>query len=319
MLEALPMTQTPPPLRAGVVGAGVFGGYHASKYAALDHAEFLGVFDPVHDHAEALCEKHGGQAFDSLGRLIEACDVITVASPAVFHHDAARRALIAGKAVLVEKPLAATAPEARELVQLADLNGAVLRVGHQERFVFEAMGLFGDLPRIAGLEARRMGPAGARNLDVSVTLDLMIHDIDLALALAGGRPLRIEAELVAERAGLADHVRCALHFDGGVVARLESSRVAEARDRVMTVAYQGGAQVEVDFIEKRFDNPEGLALNPDFAETPQAKDSLGANVAAFLAAVRGADSGPAADGPAGLAALETALAIDEACGARSRV
>ena len=313
------MNETVSPLRAGVVGAGVFGGYHASKYAAFPDAEFLGVFDPVHDHAVALCDKHGGRAFDSLSELIEACDVITVASPAVFHHDAARRALIAGKGVLVEKPLAATAHEARELVQLAELNGAVLRVGHQERFVFEAMGLFGDLPRITGLEARRMGPPGARNLDVSVTLDLMIHDIDLVLALAGGRAERIEAELVAERAGLADHVRCALHFQGGVVARLESSRVAEGRDRVMTVDYQGGASVAVDFMAKTFDNPAGLALDPQFAEHPSAKDSLGANVAAFLAAVRGDGRGPAADGPAGLAALETALAIDAACGARSRL
>jgi predicted dehydrogenase len=89
--------------------------------------------------------------------LIEACDVVTVASPAVFHHDAARRALIAGKAVLVEKPLAATAAEARELVSLAELNNAVLRVGHQERFVFDAMGLFGDLPA-----SRRSRPAHGR-------------------------------------------------------------------------------------------------------------------------------------------------------------
>lgn len=313
------MSDTTSPLRAGVVGAGVFGGYHASKYAASPDAEFLGVFDPVHDHAEALCARHGGKPFASLADLIEVCDVVTVASPAIYHHDAARRALIAGKGVLVEKPLAATAAEARELAQLADLNAVVLRVGHQERFVFEAMGLFGDLPRIAGLDARRMGPAGARNLDVSVTLDLMIHDIDLALALAGARPLKIEAELLADRAGLADHVRCALHFDGCVIARLESSRVAEGRDRQMTVDYQGGARVAVDFIAKTFDNPQGLPLDPDFAETPLAQDSLGANVAAFLAAVRGEASGPAADGPAGLAALETALAIDEACGARSRL
>jgi predicted dehydrogenase len=313
------MSDQTSPLRAGVVGAGVFGGYHASKYAAFDDAEFLGVFDPVHDHAAALCDTHGGLPFDSLSELIEACDVLTVASPAVFHHDAVRRALIAGKGVLVEKPVAATSEEARELVQLAALNRAVLRVGHQERFVFDAMGLFGDLPRIAGLQARRMGPPGARNLDVSVTLDLMIHDIDLALALAGGRPQRVEAELVAERAGLADHVRCDLHFDGGVVAHLESSRVATARDRVMAVDYQGGARVEIDFIAKTFDNREDLPLDREFADNANAKDSLGANVAAFLAAVRGERGGPSADGAAGLAALETALAIDAACGARSRV
>jgi len=309
-------TQT---LRAGVVGAGVFGGYHASKYSGFPDVEFLGVFDPVQDHAEALCVKHGGAAFETLQALIEACDVISVASPAVFHHDAVRRALTAGRAVLVEKPLAATIEEARELVQLADLNGAVLRVGHQERFVFGAMGLFGDLPRIQALSARRMGVPSARNLDVSVTLDLMIHDIDLALALAGARPDRIEAEMLENRAGLADHVKAVLHFPGGVEARLESSRVAPDRDRVMTIAYDGGAEVSVDFISRAFDNSGGLPLDPDFNDTAMARDSLGSNVAAFVTAARGGDSRPAADGAAGLAALEAGLRIDAACGSRSRV
>ncbi|MGJ3232203.1 MAG: Gfo/Idh/MocA family protein [Oceanicaulis sp.] len=309
-------TQT---LRAGVVGAGVFGGYHASKHAGFPDVDFLGVFDPVHDHAEALCAKHGGAPYESLQALIEACDVVTVASPAVFHHDAARRALNAGKAVLVEKPLAATLEEARELVQLSDLNGAVLRVGHQERFVFAAMGLFGDLPRIQALDARRLGVPSARNLDVSVTLDLMIHDIDLALALAGAGPDRVEAEMYEHRAELADHIKAVLHFPGGVTATLEASRVAPDRDRVMTIDYDGGARVDVDFIKRSFANPGGLPLDRDFNETAMAKDSLGANVAAFLAAARGGDSGPAADGAAGLAALEAALRIDEACGSRSRV
>jgi predicted dehydrogenase len=306
-------------LRAGVVGAGVFGGYHASKYVGLERVDFVGVFDPVSDHAQALCAKHGGRPFASLDALIGACDIVTIASPAMFHHDAARRALIAGKAVLVEKPLAATAAEARELVSLAQLNNAVLRVGHQERFVFDAMGLFGDLPRIKALKARRMGVPGVRNLDVSVTLDLMIHDIDLALALAGARPDGIEAEMVADRNGLADHVRTTLHFPGGVTAELESSRVAEARDRVMTIAYEGGDEVAVDFIARTFENPAGLPLDPDFQQNPSAQDSLGANVAAFVGAVRGESERCAADGAAGLAALETALAIDAACGARSRI
>lgn len=309
-------TQT---LRAGVVGAGVFGGYHASKYAAAPDVEFLGVFDPVHDHAEALCARHGGRPFESLQGLIEACDMLSVASPAVFHHDGARRALNAGKAVLVEKPLAATLEEARELVALADLKGAALRVGHQERFVFAAMGLFGDVPRMTALTARRMGVPSARNLDVSVTLDLMIHDIDLALALAGARPDRVEAEMLENRAGLADHIKAVLHFPGGVEARLEASRVAAERDRVMTIGYDGGARVGVDFISRAFDNPDALPLDPDFNDTAMARDSLGANVAAFTAAARGGDSGPAADGAAGLAALEAALRIDEACGSRSRV
>jgi predicted dehydrogenase len=307
-------------LRAGVVGAGVFGGYHASKYASAAGVDFMGVFDPVSDRARAVCAAQGGRAFDSLNGLIEACDVITVASPAVFHHDAVRRALLAGRAVLVEKPLAATVEEARELAELAAQRNLVLRVGHQERFVFGAMGLFGDLAPARTLSARRMGVPSARNLDVSVTLDLMIHDIDLVLALAGAVPDRVEAQMVDGRAGLADHVRCTLEFASGLTAELESSRVAEARDRVMQIAYADGRSVEVDFIARTFAASPGLALNPDFADAAAARDSLGANVAAFLDAVRGDGTGyPAADGEDGCLALETALRIDDAAGARSRL
>lgn len=306
-------------LNAGLVGAGVFGGYHAAKYAADFRVDFIGVFDPVADHARALCQSHGGRHFESLSELIEAADILTVASPAVFHHDAARRALNAGRPVLVEKPVAATVAEARELVSLAEANGLVLQVGHQERFVFEAMGLFGDLPRLDVLHARRMGTPSPRNLDVSVTLDLMIHDIDLVLAIAGAEPDRIEAEMKAERGGLADHVYATMNFPGGMTATLESSRVADARDRIMMLGYASGDQVEVDFLNKRFANEGKLHLDPDFADAPQSKDSLGANVSAFVDAVIDGRKTVAATGRDGLRALETALRIDQAAGSISRI
>jgi len=122
------------------------------------------------------------------------------------------------------------------------------------------------------------------------------------------------------RAGLADHVRCTLGFASGLIAELESSRVAEARDRVMEIGYADDRSVKVDFIAKTFEASPGLALNPDFADDPAARDSLGANVGAFLDTVRGVSTGyPAADGEDGRLALETALRIDTAAGARSRL
>lgn len=315
------MSNASQPLRAGVVGAGVFGGYHAGKYAGDARTEFIGVFDPVRDRARAIAGQHGAIAFTSLNAMIEEADIITVASPALFHHDAASRALGASRHVLVEKPLCATVEEGRELITLAGKYGRVLQVGHQERFVFAAMGLFGeDMPRFKRLTARRMGTPSARNLDVSVTLDLMIHDIDLVLALAGDVPERVEAQMHAERGGLADHIVTQLHFSGGRVAELESSRVAPERDRVMDIDFEGGAQLGVDFINKRFDNGSGLKLDPDFADRPMARDSLGASVSNFISRVIDpAHASPAADGRAGLLALETALAIDAAAGSRSRM
>jgi predicted dehydrogenase len=314
------MSEQAKPLRAGVVGAGVFGGYHASKYAADERTEFIGVFDPVSDHSARLTHTHGGEVFSSLSALIEAADILTVASPAMFHHDAVSRALSAGRHVLVEKPVAASVSEGRDLVSLAKERELILQVGHQERFVFDAMGLFGELPRLKLLHARRMGTPSPRNLDVSVTLDLMIHDIDLVLALAGQGPRHIEAELKADRGGLGDHIYASLEFEDGFTATLESSRVAEVRDRVMLLGYEGGDQVEVDFLNKRFANEGALRLDPDFADAPQARDSLGANVGAFVGAVLDPKArSVAASGSDGLLALETALRIDEAAGGDSRL
>ncbi|MFN3834909.1 MAG: Gfo/Idh/MocA family protein [Glycocaulis sp.] len=315
------MSNASQPLRAGVVGAGVFGGYHAGKYAGDERTEFIGVFDPVRDRARAIARQYGAIAFTSLNAMIEEADIITVASPALFHHDAASRALGAGRHVLVEKPLCATVEEGQELIALAGKYGRVLQVGHQERFVFAAMGLFGaEIPRFERLSARRMGTPSVRNLDVSVTLDLMIHDIDLVLAMAGEAPVRVEAELKAERGGLADHIATRLFFSGGRMAELESSRVADDRDRVMDIIFEGGASLGVDFIRKRFENGSGLPLDRDFADRPMAKDSLGASVSNFVSRVIDpAHASPAADGKAGLLALETALAIDAAAGSRSRM
>ncbi|AZU04015.1 oxidoreductase domain-containing protein [Glycocaulis alkaliphilus] len=314
------MSNASQPLRAGVVGAGVFGGYHAGKYAGDARTEFIGVFDPVRDRARAIARQYGAIAFTSLNAMIEEADIITVASPALFHHDAAHRALAAGRHVLVEKPICATVEEGRELLELARKYGRVLQVGHQERFVFAAMGLFGTLPPARTLSARRMGTPSPRNLDVSVTLDLMIHDIDLVLALAGSAPSKVEADMRAERGGLADHIVTRLEFPGGQVAELESSRVAADRDRVMTIEFEGGAVLDVDFIRKRFENGAGLPLDPGFADAPMAKDSLGASVQNFVSRVLDpAHVSPAADGQAGVLALETALAIDAAAGSLSRM
>lgn len=302
------MTASQKIVRAGVVGAGVFGGFHASKYAANPRAELVGIYEPSLERAETLAEKHGGRAYDNLASLISDIDVLTVASPAVHHFEAAAAALASGKHVLVEKPIAASVDEARELVALAASHGCVLQVGHQERFVFEAMGLLAvpDTPR--KITARRMGPPSDRNLDVSVTLDLMVHDLDLVIALAGAAVVKVDGEVDEGRFGSPDVARAVLTFENGCVAELESSRVHHERDRKMRVEYDSGV-LDIDFIAKTFENSTPYTLNPDFADTPMARDSLGANVDAFLAAVLDG-AAVAVPGIAGLRALDAARAVD---------
>lgn len=295
-------------LKTGVFGAGVFGSHHARKYAASDRAELIGVYDIHAGRAEALAADLGVKAFDSPQSLAEACEAVTIANPAIAHYDTARLALEADCHVLCEKPLADTAIRGRELIALAEAGRRVIQVGHQERFVFRAMGLFDIAEVPLRVTARRMGVPSTRNLDVSVTVDLMIHDLDLAIALAQAPLDRMEAEARLVSNTSADVAHTVLTFANGYVADLTSSRVAEALDRTMRIEYRSGA-LEIDFVKKTFKNTTGFLLDPDFGDNPQARDSLGANVNAFLASVL--DGAPVAvPAEAGLAALQVARDID---------
>ena len=304
------MAATDGKLRAGVVGAGVFGGFHASKYAAHPRAELVGIYDPDAERARALAGKHDARAFDNLARFIAECDAVTVASPAIHHFEAAAAALANKRHVLVEKPIASSVEEARELIALAASHGCVLQVGHQERFVFAAMGLFAVPERPRRIVASRMGPPSERCLDVSVTLDLMVHDLDLAIALAGGGVTAVEGKTDKGRFGHPDIASARLTFDNGCVAELSASRVHHERDRKMRIEYETGV-LEIDFVAKTFENATPYDLDPDFADAPSARDSLGANVNAFIASVL--DGAPVAvPGIAGLRALDAARAVDGA-------
>jgi predicted dehydrogenase len=238
-------------------------------------------------------------------------DVVTIASPASFHAQAALAALAAGKPVYVEKPLAVTEADAARVIAAAQAQNLVVACGHQERVLFQTMGLF-DVPEPPlRLEAVRHGPPSERSLDVSVVLDLMIHDLDLALTLSAAGPHGVEAQgQVGFSKGL-DRVQAKVKFDDGFTAVFDASRMAEARKRTMKVVYPSG-ELEIDFLTREFRNTIGFPLNPDFADTAAAKDTLGANVQAFLQAVRGEAPRPIVTAPEAARALALALAIEEA-------
>jgi predicted dehydrogenase len=298
-------------LRAGVIGAGVFGGYHAAKYAALPGVTLAGVYDHHAVHAEALAARCGGRVFASEAELIAAVDIVSVATPAVAHAATALAALAAGKPVYVEKPLAALPDDAEAIVALAGKRGLVAACGFLERAGLAAMGLF-DIPeRPTLLEAVRIGPPSPRNLDVSVVLDLMVHDLDLALALDASAPATVEADGARVANATLDRVDAEAEFDSGFIARFRASRVAETRERSMRIVYPSG-EVRVDFLTHAFENTTPFALDPDFEDAPAARDKLGASLAAFVAAVRGEGTAPLATAHDGLRALDLALAIEQA-------
>ena len=290
-----------------MVGAGVFGGFHAGKYAAHPRARFAGVYDPHPERAAALAGKHeGARAFGSLEDLLAACDAITVASPASSHGADALAALAAGCHVLVEKPLAAGAVAARDLVDKAAEAGLPLHAGHQERFIARAAGLF-DVPPPVKIAARRFTAPGERGLDVSVVMDLMIHDIDMAFRLIGSPPVDIRG------AGTANEAVATIRFENGAYAEFAAGRRAPFGRRFTSFQWADGGVAHIDYLEKAIHNHSSLAFNTGFADMPEAQDSLGANVDAFIRSIL--DGAPAvAPGREAAAAAAAAEAIEHAVG-----
>lgn len=294
-------------VKVGVIGAGVFGGYHAQKFANSPHAKLAGVFDMQTRNADAVTARAGqGSAFRSFDALAEACDAIVIATPASTHADLARRALELGKHTLVEKPLALTGAEARALATLALEKNLILQVGHQERLVFQAMGLFSTAEKPKRIEAVRMGPRSpdGRCEDVSVVFDLMIHDLDLAAELFGGEAATVAAFGHSVHTPFLDEASAELRFPNGGVARLTASRCAPQRKRTMKIDYPSG-RVEIDMITREVRNDTPFSIRADVSAL--LPDPLLAADEAFLAAIQGRDVSPVTGGvgarAAGLAEL----------------
>jgi predicted dehydrogenase len=254
-------------LRAGVVGAGVFGGYHANKYASLPGVTLVGVLDADGERAGALAGKLGARPFTDAEAFFAELDVVTIASPATVHAELATQALGRDVHAYIEKPLALSVADGQALIDLAAAKGLVLSCGHQERAVFGAMGLMDAPEAPSRLQAVRRSPFTGRATDVSCILDIMIHDLDLALALTPSDPVEVRATGRIQYGPHLDEVSTQITFADGMVVDLNACRTDEGRTRTMGVDYPSGP-VRIDFMTRAFENGAGFALNADFAETP---------------------------------------------------
>lgn len=292
-------------LKTGLVGAGSFAGYHAGKLASLAQSDFVAVFDPHRERAAAVADKHGCSVVASVDALIARVDALIIASPANTHFDFGMRALEAGRHLYVEKPLAEWGADADALVDLAAQKNLVLQAGHQERFVARALGLFDAPQKPLRIEAVREGPSTGRGEDVSVTLDLLIHDLDLAIELIGADPVGVTASGDGDP---LNAVEAEVQFANGAAAWFRSSRRAQTRARTMRVDYPSGA-MDLDFVARTMHDHTGFGLDPDFAA--KVPDPLGASVGAFLDACLGRGENPA-PGAAAAKAVRLANMIDAA-------
>ena len=305
-------------IRIGVLGAGHFGRFHALKLAARGVLSGLHDADPA--RAAAVAAETGVPALAEAD-LIARSDAVVVAVPTAHHHAHGMRVLEAGKHLFVEKPIAATVEQARALVEAAAARRLVLQVGHIERHSAAIRTLRASGAAEAGarfFEATRVAPFRPRGLDVSVVLDLMIHDLDLLLDLAGSPLAEVRAVGGAVMTPLPDFAVALLRFESGAAATVTASRVSVGLERRLRLLGPAG-EVRVDFLARSLE-----ALRPGGAEaaadmpgwgrdraTWTEHDSLEAEQAAFVAAV--AEGAPVeADGAVGLRALDAALRVEAA-------
>jgi predicted dehydrogenase len=312
-------------LRIGIAGAGHFGRYHALKVAASDRATLTGLYDPDLERAKTVGWEAGAPDM-ALPDLIAASDALIVAAPADAHHDIAAAALRAGRHVLVEKPIAATLEQADDLARLAAARSLVLQVGHLERFSAAYGALVGRMGAPLYIEATRIAPFKPRGTDVSVILDLMIHDLDLVLALVDSPIESVDAVGAAVASAHEDIANARIRFASGAVATITASRISARTERRMRVFCQDG-YMAADFANRRLTvigrgrgKPVPGVLDFGMEEIDwEDHDSLAAEHAAFVAAVL--DSAPVVvDAAAGRRALEAALKVGAAMAeARARL
>jgi predicted dehydrogenase len=304
-------------LKLGLIGAGHFGRFHALKLAAADRAQLIGVFDPDAERAKAVAWEAGAEV-RPLAEILAAADAVIIAAPAEFHYELAARALRAGKHVLVEKPIAATLEQAAELAALARDAGLVLQVGHLERFSAAHGAVTARMGKPLYIEAVRIAPFKPRGTDVSVILDLMIHDLDLILALIDVPIAHVDAVGASVASAHEDIANARIRFVNGAVATITASRISLKTERKMRI-FSASGYLTVDFAARKLTligKNIGMKL-PGFEEfgVEQAgwedHDALAAEHAAFFASIL--DGAPVAvDAEAGRRALAAALAVSAA-------
>jgi predicted dehydrogenase len=251
-------------LKIGVFGVGHLGKFHLNNWKEIPGVELVGFFDPNDQQAQEVEQKYGLQRFTDIDSLINASDAVDIVAPTDHHFQLCQQAIRAGKHVFVEKPLAETLEEARELVKLAQESGIKCQVGHVERFnpAFVAVKDLGLQPLF--IEVHRLAQFNPRGTEVSVILDLMIHDIDIILSLVKSDVRSISASGVAVLTETPDIANARIEFHNGCVANLTSSRISMKKMRKMRL-FQKDAYIGIDFLEKKAE-----VIQMDLGEDPNA-------------------------------------------------
>ncbi len=233
-------------VNVGLIGLGKMGRYHLNMYSSLDTVKFIGVCDADANVVAEVSKNTGIQGFTDYKEMLPFVDAVTIAAPTRFHYEIAKTCLLAGKHVLVEKPITTNLDEARELFDLAAKSGLVLHIGHVERF----NGAVQEVQKITDepiyIDAKRIGHYNKNFKADSIVLDLMIHDIDIIMNMVGSKIKSIQASGSPVYTELADFASVNLVFENNAVAHLFVSRMSQTKERTMTV-HQKDALIMLDF------------------------------------------------------------------------
>lgn len=306
-------------LQCAVIGSGYLGKFHAEKYASLPDCELVAVVDIDAAAAKAVADNWGAAALSDYQSLLGKVDAVSIVVPTTLHHRVAKDFLAAGAHVLVEKPITVTVAEADELIALAKANNRVLQVGHLERFNPAVLGLDKDEKPLF-IESHRLSPFNPRANDVSVVLDLMIHDIDIILALVDSEVERIDASGTAVLTQGTDIANARLLFKSGCVANVTASRISMKQERKMRL-FRPSSYISVDFQNRKLSKyktgskemfpgiPEILTEESVF----DSADALMDEIKHFVNCIHTGEP-PLVSGEAGRRALATAIQITRLLG-----
>lgn len=321
-------------IKVAVIGAGMMGKNHMKTYKSLNGVELVGVYDIFPEAAKAAAETFGIRAFSSMEEVAENVDAVSVVTTSVTHADVGEFFLNKGIHCMMEKPLACTEEECQRLISAAAKNNVVLLVGHIERFnpAVEQMGkLLSDTSKIRSLTAQRMSAASGRITDVDVSMDLMIHDVEVIQSLVKSPVVNIQAASVKTKESPMgkDYITALLEFENGATANITASRITQARVRTLTVTTDTN-YIDMDFINQSINvhsqgrmpyvNPENIpewmnyglkgSVEQLFIPTNQ---PLSAELNHFLSCVRG-EATPRITGQTALDALRVIWKIQEKLG-----
>jgi predicted dehydrogenase len=306
----------PVPLRTAVIGVGHFGRFHAEKYARSPLASLVAIADRDLGRAREIAGRLKTEAIEDFQALFGRVDAVSIAVPTSAHFAVAKACLEQGIHVLIEKPITETLEQADELIALADAKGLILQVGHLQRFFLERIAIDRFVDRPLYIESTRIAPFKPRGTDVGVTLDLMIHDIDLILALVKADVVSVDAVGAPIVSSEEDIANTRLRFANGCVATVTASRVSLKTERKMRI-FQRESYISIDLHNRKLvamRKGTGRSWFPGLPPIDRQElsfsegDDLEAEIQSFLEACAGKHA-PLVTGRDGRRALETAMRI----------